>query len=208
MSKARPYMVGMAGGSASGKTSILNALTSEFSPEEVALLSLDHYYFPPEKQSKDPQGELNFDLPQSMDEQRFFEDLQKLMRNETVEKEEYTFNNKERAPQIIQIKPAPIVLTEGLFIFHFSEVKKLFDHKIYVHADPDVRLERRIKRDQKERGYPESDVRYRWLNHVRPADEQFLEPYRKDCDRVIINNVSFDQEVEELILFFKSILNQ
>lgn len=207
MAKQRPYMVGMAGGSASGKTSILNTLLKEFSPKEVALLSQDHYYLPRGAQQKDENGEINFDLPTAIDEGQFLADLQKLMRNETIEKEEYTFNNSAIDPEIFHLEPAPIVLIEGLFIFHFPEVKPLFDHKIYVHAEPDIRLERRIQRDQQERGYPESDVRYRWEHHVRPADKLYLEPYRKECDRVIINNASFDQEVKDLVNFFKSILS-
>ena len=203
-----PYLIGIAGGSASGKTSFLQALLDYFSPEDLSLVSQDNYYRPPEDQPLDDQGKKNFDLPQSIDRTGFITDIQKLRSGQPIERLEYTFNNPAVTPEMIRIEPAPIIISEGLFVFHYEEVQQMLDYRVYLHADAEIRLQRRINRDHKERGYPEQEVRYQWENHVRPADRQFLEPHREQCHLVIDNNVRFDEGLEKLKQHIEKVLSK
>ena len=207
MESKRPYLVGIAGGSGSGKTTILKELFRRMPEGSLALVSQDNYYQPKEKQLIDENGEINFDLPESIDREHFYEDVKTLLSGNSITKTEYTFNNPGKEPGQIEVKTAPIIITEGLFIFHYDEINALLDHKVYVHAGEDVRLERRIRRDHQERGYPEKVVRYQWDNHVVPADRQFLQPYISDSDLVIDNDDHFQEHLDELVDHLYEVLN-
>lgn len=130
----------------------------------------------------------NFDLPTSIDRNAFYKDISDLFEGKTIHKEEYTFNNPAIKPKMLEIKPAPILIIEGLFIYHYTEVNQLIDHRIFLDANQDIALERRLRRDLIERGYFEEDVRYKWINHVLPSYNEYLLPYKNTCDQVIINN--------------------
>ena len=185
----KPYIVGIAGGSGSGKTFFLNRFLDHFTPEEVCLVSKDDYYIPVAHTMTAEENKLyNFDLPHTIDNNHFESDIQKLLNNETIHKKEYTFNNPNATPKLLQIKPAPILIVEGLFILHFKGIADLLDMKIFIDADEDIALQRRLKRDLIERGYSNDDVMYKWINHVVPAYKEYLLPYKDDCDRVILNN--------------------
>ncbi|MFM1931218.1 MAG: hypothetical protein RL226_521 [Bacteroidota bacterium] len=201
-----PYLIGISGGSATGKTSVLHSLLTHFSPEQITLVSQDNYYHPREKQQLDANGWLNFDLPESIDRQTFFDDVVQLMRGKEVVKEEYTFNNPDKKSSLISMRPAPVIITEGLFVFHYEEIRNLLNYKVYIHADVDIRLERRIHRDHAERGYPKDHVLYQWDNHVRPADISYLEPYRSLCDLEIDNNFEFESGLAILKKHIENIL--
>lgn len=201
-----PYFVGIAGGSASGKTSFLHALLKSFDPAEISLVSQDNYYRPAAQQQEDDNGWLNFDLPQSLYRDEFFRDLLHLSEGRTIERMEYTFNNPAVTPKKIIVEPTPIIVTEGLFVFHYTEVWNLLDYKVFIHADADLRMKRRIQRDAVERGYPEEHVRYQWDNHVMPADEAFLQPHKEQCDLVVDNDHHFEHGLKALVNHLKLIL--
>jgi len=184
----KPFVIGIAGGSGSGKTFFLNCFLHHFKNDEVTLVSQDDYYIPAGKMTQEENKHYNFDLPSTIDHTQFCADIHKLMTGEVVYKKEYNFNNPLAVVKILEIKPAPIIIVEGLFILHFKEIKRLLDHKIFIEAEEAVALERRVKRDGMERGYPEEDVLYKWHNHVVPSYKQFLLPYRDECDQVILNN--------------------
>jgi uridine kinase len=202
----RSYIVGIAGGSGSGKTTFLKALFEAFEPHQLALVSQDNYYFPKEEQAKDENGWENFDLPTSIDSKRFHNDLVKLSSGQDIEKLEYTFNNASKAPKRIVIPSAPVIITEGLFVFHYPEIAKMIDYRVYLEADEETRLNRRIARDGTERGYPENEVRYQWANHVIPAERLYLEPYQVESHLVIDNTESFDSGLDLLKQHIQSIL--
>ncbi len=199
MELAETFIIGMAGGSGSGKTSILKALVSKLPNQKVAVISQDNYYFPRDAQLADEKGEINFDLPTAIDIQNLEEDLAELVSGRAISRKEYGFNNAAAPVQDIHIEPAPIIIIEGLFIYYFETLARHFDIKVYIDAEDDTMLDRRIKRDLRERGYPESDVRYRWEHHVRPCYEVYLLPYRENCDLIIDNNESYEAGVAELI---------
>jgi len=187
------YVVGIAGGSASGKTSFLTRLKDSLPEGSVCIISQDNYYRPQSEQQLDENGEVNYDLPTSINKEAFLLDVQRLLAGLSVQFREYTFNNSERAPQIITIHPAPIIVVEGLFVFHYPEIRHLLNLRVYLDVREDIKLQRRIKRDHDERGYPEAVVRYQWEHHVMPSFKKFLKPYRDDSHLIITNNITFDK---------------
>ena len=200
----KPYIIGITGGSGSGKTSIIRILQETFSPEQLSLVSQDNYYRPREEQPTDENGVTNFDLPSCIDHERFLSDMSQLRDGNTVQFKEYTFNNSLATPKMITIKPTPIIIVEGLFVFYYEELRKLMDLKVYVHASDIAKLMRRIKRDQVERNYPIDDVLYRYEQHVTPAFESYILPYKKLSDIIINNERSYDAALDVLIGFVKN----
>lgn len=188
MTNKSPLIIGIAGGSGSGKTFFLNSFLHHFKNDEVTLLSQDDYYIPAGEMSQEENKLYNFDLPSTIDDEQFHIDIKKLIKGEVVYKKEYNFNNPLAVVKILEINPAPIIIVEGLFILHFKQIAELLNLRIFIEADEDVALQRRIKRDGMERGYPEDDVLYKWDNHVVPAYKEFLLPYKEQCDQVVINN--------------------
>jgi uridine kinase len=190
------YFIGIAGGSASGKTYFIEALRKSFSLGDVCIISQDDYYKPLEEQQKDENAEVNFDLPGAIDSDRFLADLEKLARKQTISIKEYNFNNPEHTPQLKYICHAPVIVVEGLFIMHFKAIKNLLGLKVFVDAKEDIKLSRRLLRDEAERGITKETILYQWNNHVIPAYKKFLLPYRDECDIIITNNTSFHKGLE------------
>ena len=199
MNNEKPYLIGIAGGSGSGKTSFLRELMNHFRTDEVALVSQDNYYQPKDLQAPDENGVLNFDLPTSIDREHFSNDMLRLMKGESIEKLEYNFNNPEWEPSKVVVHAAPVIIMEGLFVFHYDEIRTQLDYRVYIDVYHEERLLRRIRRDGAERGFPESDVRYQWVSHVRPAEEKYLEPFIAQCDLKVDNNFHYREGLDTLI---------
>ena len=195
----KPFVIGIAGGSGSGKTFFLKCFLKHFKENEVCLVSQDDYYYRvAHTMTAEENKHYNFDLPATIDNDLFLKDIKKLVSGKTVYQKEYTFNNAALEPKLLEIKPAPIVMVEGLFILHFKEITELIDLKIFIDADEDIALKRRLKRDLHERGYPEDDVLYKWNNHVMPAYKDYLLPYKEQCDEIIINNTHVADDIIQL----------
>src|SRR5205809_972789 len=126
----KPYLIGIVGGSGSGKTSFLRDLLARLPSEQCAVLSQDNYYRPIQEQERDANGRPNFDLPTSIHIEHFYDDLQKLARREPITKTEYTFNHRERQGRLISVEPANILVVEGLFLFHFEHVREMLDLRV------------------------------------------------------------------------------
>lgn len=199
MKNKKHYLIGIAGGSGSGKTSFLRELMNHFTKEKVALVSQDNYYHPKDLQLADDNGVLNFDLPTSIDRKHFYEDMMRLSKNETIEKLEYNFNNPLWEPEKVVVQPAPVIIMEGLFVFHYEEIRDQLDYMVYIDVHHEERLQRRIKRDGQERGFPEHEVRYQWHNHVRPAEEKYLDPFIESCHLVVDNTFHYREGLDILI---------
>jgi len=195
----KPFVIGIAGGSGSGKTFFLKCFLNHFKEQEVCLLSQDDYYYRVGQNMTAEENKLyNFDQPSTIDNDQFLSDINRLINGETVYQKEYTFNNPNAEPRLLEIKPAPIVMVEGLFILHFKEIAEILDLKIFIDADEDIALQRRLKRDLIERGYPEGDVLYKWNNHVMPAFKDYLLPHKEQCDRIITNNTHVAEDIIEI----------
>lgn len=195
MNNNKPLIIGIAGGSGSGKTFFLNSFLHHFKNDEVTLLSQDDYYIPAGEMTQEENKLYNFDLPSTIDDEQFLIDIKKIIKGDVVYKKEYNFNNPLAVVKILEINPAPILIVEGLFILHFKEIAGLLDLSIFIEADEEVALQRRIKRDGMERGYPEDDVLYKWEQHVVPAYKEFLLPYKGVCNKVVINNFDTPDDI-------------
>ncbi len=202
----KPYLIGITGGSASGKTLFINELINRFTSKEICLVSQDHYYLDREKQPKDENGIENFDLPQSIDHDAFYKDLNELLGGNIIRRKEYTFNNPDKTPDTLIFSPAPIIVAEGLFAFYKREYLKLYDLKLFIEASEPVKLIRRINRDNNERGYDIKDVLYRYENHVYPTYEKFVKPFQSEADLIIPNHTSFEKALNVLVSHLKTFL--
>jgi uridine kinase len=191
-----PFIIGVTGGSGSGKTHFLKQLAARLPAGQLCVISQDHYYKPLDQQVLDGQGVHHFDLPEAIDRERLHRDIQQLKRGETLEKTEYTFNNPQAKPTIIILQPAPIIIVEGLFVQYFPEVADELDLKIFIEAKTHLKLTRRIIRDNDERGYDLSDVLYRFQHHVMPVYESLISPLKDTADLIIPNNKSFDKALK------------
>jgi len=200
----QPYTIGITGGSGSGKTFFINELASHFRPDEICLISQDHYYKPREVQFTDEQGVQNFDLPSSIDKDDFAADILKLKSGQSITKKEYTFNNPKAMPRLLEFRPAPILIVEGLFVQYFQEIVKELDLRIFIEARDYVKLTRRIRRDNEERGYDLNDVLYRYQNHVMPIYDSLIEPLKHQADLIIPNNDHFEHALHILVRALKS----
>jgi len=200
----RPFIIGITGGSASGKTLFLSRLMEQFQSDDICLLSQDNYYRSIEEQTKDHNGIENFDLPGAIDDKAFAADIERLRNGEIVSRLEYTFNNSVKVPDMLHFHPRKILVVEGIFVFHFPEVAQLLDLKIFIDAQDKIKLKRRIKRDNEERGYDLQDVMYRWKYHVKPTYEEFIRPHKRSCDIVIPNNQHFEKGLEVIVSYLKN----
>lgn len=200
----KPFLVGIAGGSASGKTLFVQMLKECFTKDKVCFISQDEYYHKKTLQPKDHKGIANFDTPDSIDFRSLRADLEKIKKGIRVQRKEYTFNNPNLKPGIITYTPAPVVIVEGIFILHFPEIVEQLNLKVFIEAGELVRMKRRIQRDRIDRGYDLEDVLYRFEHHVAPSHERFIEPSKQIADIIVPNNFHFHNALEVLTVFIKS----
>ena len=204
----KPYTIGITGGSGSGKTFFIKALATHFKPEQICLISQDHYYKPRDTQKIDPQGFKNFDLPESIEREQLHRDILLLKNGERVSKKEYAFNTPNVTLNTLEFKPAPILIVEGLFVQYFPEIEQELDLKIFIEAKDYLKLSRRIRRDNEERGYDLDDVLYRYHNHVMPVYESMIEPLKHNADFIIPNNNHFENALTILVRALKTFLSE
>ncbi len=200
----KPYIVGITGGSASGKTYFLHQLLEAFSKDEICLISQDNYYRTQEFVPKDQNNVENYDLPAAIDFELYAQHIEDLKNGKIVEHKEYVFNNPNIVPETLIFRPAPIIVVEGIFVFHSQEVSRLLDLRVFIDAKEHVKIKRRIIRDNNERGYDLNDVLYRWENHVAPTYDKFIEPTKYEADIIINNNTHFEKGLAILTAFLKS----
>lgn len=200
----KPFIVGITGGSASGKTLFLERLLSSFETDEVCLISQDNYYKPRHLQPIDAQGVHNFDTPHSIDFEQYAADIRKIQDGETVLREEYTFNNAAKTPKLLSFVSAPVVVVEGIFVLYYPELADLLDLKIFIDAKDHIKLKRRIIRDKIERGYDLDDVLYRYEMHVMPTYEKYIKPFKNEADLIVPNNSSFDMALDVIRTYLRA----
>lgn len=192
-------IVGICGGSGSGKTTLLKRLSSEYEHLKPSVFSMDNYYYPIERQVRDENGIYNFDLPTALDEKRLTADLHRLVNGEPITVKEYHFNAPPDKNVLITIEPSPLIIVEGLFLFHYEGVRNVLDFSIFVEVDKQVQLDRRLYRDQESRGYSREDILYQWNTHVLPCYEKYLLPYRSIADFIFRNDARADDDYNALI---------
>lgn len=191
------FIVGITGGSGVGKTTLIKKLYKEFEGK-ITTLSLDNYYKPKHEQHIDENGVTNFDLPTALDTEQLEKDLLQLLENKHIKQKIYTFNNPEKEDEFLLIEPNEILIVEGLFVMHYPFVKERLDYSVYLSVKSELQLERRLKRDMTERNYTKESVIYQWENHVIPAYDEFVRPYKLLADLIITNNEHFDENIHVL----------
>jgi uridine kinase len=200
----KPYLVGITGGSGSGKTYFLNQLLDGVGKENICLISQDNYYRPLRDQPVDKNGVSNFDTPESLDFVAYTKDVMALCAGQTIERQEYTFNSPTVKPKILVFESRPIIIVEGIFVLYYKEIAKLMDLKLFIEAKEAIKIKRRIIRDNKERGYDLNDVLYRYENHVLPAYENYIEPVKGFADLIVPNNKQCKRALRVVISHLKS----
>ncbi len=192
------FVLGICGGSGSGKTTLLNRLQQEFGDLNPSLFTMDNYYKKLELQTKDAFGEVNFDLPTALHEDRLNADLLKLVSGESIEVKEYHFNAPPDRQVLHTIAPSELIIVEGLFLFHYPEVFKALNYSIFVEVDPLVQLDRRLYRDQETRGYTRESILYQWENHVLPCYDNYILPYQEKASFNFRNDHNADVDFNKL----------
>lgn len=181
-------IIGIAGGTGSGKTTVVRQIVDELPEGEVTVLSQDSYYKDTSHLSYDERVKINFDHPRAIDFELLCKHLEQLKSNQTIKQPVYSFVKHNRTGDVIVTKPRKVVIVEGILILTHPEIRELFDIKIYVHADSDERLIRRLKRDISERGRDLDEVLDRYQNTLKPMHQQFIEPTKEYADLIIPNN--------------------
>lgn len=194
--KNKPYLVGISGGSASGKTFLLRKLMERYPSQQITLISQDNYYRAYQDLPTNEDGEVNFDHPDALDLDAFAKDIARLCKGEEVRLMEYTFNNPAIVPKELVYTPSALILVEGLFVFTHPDVAKQLNLKIFVDADEHIRLSRRIRRDFAERGYSLDEVLVYYEKFVVPMYRKYIEPFKYECDLILPNNLAIDKAVE------------
>ncbi len=195
----KPLVVGITGGSGSGKTLFMRKLMERL--PDASLHSMDNYYISLDKQPRDENKVENFDKLESIDIDLYVEDLKKLMAGNSIEIDEYTFNNDKSTSKKIRVESAQVILVEGIFVLSIEMIRSLLDLKLFVDAPDYLMMSRRIIRDAEERGYDLHDVIYRYQHHVTPAFKQHIEPAKQWSDLIIPNYTSFDTALRVIATF-------
>lgn len=180
--------IGIAGGTGCGKTTVVKQITSELPDSEVGILSQDSYYRDLSHLSFEERCQVNFDHPSAIDFELLESHLRQLKSGKTVAQPVYSFKNHNRTSETILTQPRKVMIVEGILIMCHPGMRDLFDIKIYVHADSDERLIRRLKRDISERGRDLEEVLDRYQTTLKPMHEEFIEPTKEFADIIIPNN--------------------
>ena len=181
----KPLIIGIAGGTGSGKSTVARRVAEALTDSSVAFIDMDAYYKNFAHLSMAERRRVNWDHPDAFDLDLLVEHLDRLCAGEAIEKPVYDFVQHARAPRTVEIAPADVVVIDGILLFVDARVRSLCDVKVYVDADADVRLIRRLRRDIAHRGRPIDEILEQYLNTVRPMHLQFVEPSKRYADVIV-----------------------
>lgn len=181
-------IIGIAGGTGSGKTTVVQQIVEELPSNEVCVISQDSYYKDTSEMTYDERVRINFDHPKAIDFNLLVNHLKELRNGNAINQPVYSFVDHNRTSDIIITEPKKVIIVEGILILTHPEIREMFDLKIFVHADSDERLIRRLKRDMAERGRDLQEVLIRYQNNLKPMHDEFIEPTKEFADIIIPNN--------------------
>lgn len=184
MKKEDVIIIGIAGGTCSGKSTLINRIKEKFD-EKITIISHDYYYKAHDELPFEERCKLNYDHPDSFDTDLLIQHIQLLKQWQSVECPVYDYNIHNRTKETLKVEPSKVVIVEGILIFENKELRDLFDMKVFVDADADVRIIRRIIRDAKERGRDLDSVINQYLSTVKVMHERFIEPSKKYADIIV-----------------------
>ena len=185
MPSSRPLILGVAGGSGSGKTTVVSQIIQAMEPVPVSLLHHDSYYRDHPEMSPDERARLNYDHPDVLETELLAEHLRELMAGRAVEEPVYDFTSHSRTNETRRIEPNPIVIVDGILILAEPELRELMDIRVFVETDSDLRFIRRLLRDTQERGRSMGSVIRQYQETVRPMHLEFVEPSRRHADVIL-----------------------
>jgi uridine kinase len=183
--KSKPLLVGVCGGSGSGKTTIVNMLTDHCSEGEILVLHMDHYYKDFSALSPSERDQVNFDDPQSFDLPLLCEQITALLQNQSVDRPTYDFATHTRSKQTVRLQSAPTIVIDGILSLHHAPLRKLYNLTVFVDVPDDLRFIRRMQRDIRERGRSIESVVAQYLRTVKPMHDLYVEPQRSLADVII-----------------------
>lgn len=193
------FIIGITGGSGSGKSSIVNAIAKGFDDNQLTVLSQDRYYNPLDHLSPKERSVQNFDHPNAFDYNLLEEHLDELKKGNTIQAPIYSFVKETRESETDPISPTPVLLLEGILLMNHPKIKSVVDLWIYIDTDEDHRLMRRVLRDTAERGQELTKVFRRYTEQVKPMHENYIESSKSEADIIINNNHHYDRSVEFVI---------
>ncbi len=181
-------IIGIAGGTGSGKTTVVNQILNQLSADEICVISQDSYYKETDNLTYEQRTKINFDHPKAIDFDLLVKHLKELKKGNVIDQPVYSFVTHNRLKDTLKTHPRKVVIVEGILIFNNLELRDMFDIKIFVHADADERLIRRLRRDIKERGRDLDEVLSRYQDTLKPMHQQFIEPTKNYADIIIPND--------------------
>lgn len=194
--RKRPIIIGIAGGSGSGKTTIAHKIHKSLPEDRVLIMTQDSYYKDHKDMTKEERDQINFDHPDAFDTELLVAQLKQLLNGQAIEMPIYDFPTHLRSDKTIHVEPADIIILEGILVLADERLRDLMSIKVYVDTDDDIRLIRREKRDMKERGYDLDYIIAQYLTTVKPMYNQFIDPSKRYADIIVPeggeNNVAID----------------
>ncbi len=200
--KNHPVTIAVAGGTGSGKTTVAEEILKRVGADRIVYLQHDSYYLDRDQMSLDPRNRPNFDHPNSLETELLVKHLKQLKTGHSADVPIYDFTTDSRSSEVRHVAPQPVILVEGLLLFAEKKLRELFDIKIYVDTDSDIRFIRRLRRDIAERGRTMESVVDQYLSTVRPMHLEFVEPSKRYADVIIpeggFNTVALDMVVARI----------
>ncbi len=201
-------VIGVAGGTGSGKSTLVKRLQEAFATEEVVTLCHDYYYKAHPELTYEERTKLNYDHPQSFDTDMLVEHIRALKENVPIEHPVYSFVDHNRTEETVPVKPSKVIIVDGILIFENRALRELMDIKVFVDTDADIRLARRILRDVRERGRSMESVISQYTNTVKPMHEEFVEPSKRYADVIIPEGGFNSVAVAMLIQNIRSLIQE
>jgi uridine kinase len=206
--KQNPIVIGIAGGTGSGKTTVANVILRRVGNHRIAYLPHDAYYRELKDLPPNQRTAVNFDHPDSLESELMLEDIIRLKQWKSVYLPVYDFSTHSRTEKTIQVDPQPVIIVEGILIFAEPKLRDIFDVKLFVDTDPDLRFIRRLQRDIAERGRTMEKVIQQYLTTVRPMHLEFVEPSKRYADVIIpeggLNEVAMEMVIARIESLLKS----
>ncbi|MFB7157175.1 MULTISPECIES: uridine kinase [unclassified Lysinibacillus] len=206
MATKRPVVIGIAGGSCSGKTSVTHAIYDVFRDHSVVVIEQDFYYKDQSHLTFEERLGTNYDHPLAFDNDLLIEHLKKLLVRQPIEKPVYDYVQHTRAKEVIHVEPVDVIILEGILVLEDADLRDLMDIKLFVDTDSDLRIIRRIMRDIKERGRTTDSVIEQYLSAVRPMHNLFIEPTKRYADIIIPEGGDNEVAIDLMVTKIKTIL--
>ncbi|WP_044894708.1 uridine kinase [Bacillus alveayuensis] len=204
----KPVVIGVAGGSGSGKTSVAKAIYEHFQGHSILMLEQDYYYKDQSHLPFEERLKTNYDHPLAFDNDLLIEHLQKLLNYEPIEKPVYDYTLHTRSNEVIYVEPKDVIILEGILVLEDERLRNLMDIKVYVDTDADIRIIRRLLRDIKERGRTLESVIEQYVSVVRPMHNQFIEPTKRYADIIIPEGGHNYVAIDLMVTKIRTILEQ